>query len=65
MLRMNLHLSDCHGQCYDDAAIMCGSKFGVVFPLMSGGEPCATFIHCYSHALNVAVGETVKKNRVL
>lgn len=64
MLRMNLRMSDCRGQCYDGAANMCGSKSGVAIQLRSE-EPRATFIHCYGHALNLAAGETVKKNRVL
>ena len=64
MLRMNLRLSDCRGQCYDGAANMCGSKSGVASQLMSE-EPRATFMHCYGHALNLAAGDTVRKNRIL
>ena len=64
MLRTNLHISDCHGQCYDGAANMCGSKTGVAIQLRSK-EPRATFIHCYGNALNLVAGEMVKKNRVL
>ena len=52
MLRMNLCMSDCRGQCYDGAANMSGSKSGVAIQLQSE-EPRATFIHCYGQALNL------------
>ena len=26
---------------------------------------CVTFTHCYGHALNLAAGDTIKKNKVL
>ena len=61
MLRLNLRTSDCCGQCYDGAPNICASKSGVAIQLRSE-EPHATFIHCYSHALNLADGDTVKNS---
>ena len=64
MVRMNLSINNCRGQCYDGAANMCGSRNGVATQIASE-EPRATFVHCYGHALNLAAGDTVKKNKVL
>ena len=66
ILRLNLRMSDCRGKCYDGATNRCGSKSGVAIQLTSE-EPHATctFIHFYRHTLHLAVGDTVKKNRIL
>ena len=64
LLRMNLPLAYCRGQCYDGAANMAGAKNGVATQILHE-EPRATFTHCYGHALNLAAGDTVKKNKVL
>ena len=63
LLRMNMKLSDCRGQCYDGASTMTGSKCGAATQLQSE-ETCAVLTHCYGHALNLAVGsETVKQSK--
>ena len=64
LLRMNLPLAHCRGQCYDGAANMAGARNGVATQILHE-EPRATFTHCYGHALNLAAGDTVKKNKVL
>uniref|UniRef100_H3ADC1 DUF4371 domain-containing protein n=1 Tax=Latimeria chalumnae TaxID=7897 RepID=H3ADC1_LATCH len=64
MLRMSIQLKDCRGQCYDEASSMAGCKTGVATSLLSK-EPRALYTHCYGHALNLAVQETVKKNHIL
>uniref|UniRef100_H3AM22 DUF4371 domain-containing protein n=1 Tax=Latimeria chalumnae TaxID=7897 RepID=H3AM22_LATCH len=64
MLRMSIQLKDCRGQCYDGASSMAGYKTGVATSLLSK-EPRALYTHCYGHALNLAVQETVKKNHIL
>ena len=53
---LNLTLSNCHGQCYDGANNMAGSKSGVSTQL-SKEEPCAVYTHCYGQALNLAVSD--------
>lgn len=40
LLRYNLPLSDCRGQCYDGASVMVGVKSGVATLLSKVDEPC-------------------------
>ena len=61
LLRLNLKLEHCRGQCYDGASVMSGLKSGVA----SDNEPRAVFTHCYGHALNLAVGDTMKQSKVM
>lgn len=64
LVRMNLALSRCRGQCYDGAATMMGTRSGVAKQL-SDEENCAVFLHCYGHALNLAVGDSVRNSKLL
>ena len=64
MLRMNLSIQNCRGQCFDGAANMCGFKKGAATQITSV-ESRAVFIHCYGHALNLAIGDTIKSNKIL
>ena len=59
LLRMNLSLEHCRGQCYDGASAMSGIRNGVA-KLILDDEPCAVYTHCYGHSLNLAVGDAVK-----
>ncbi len=43
---------------------MSGSKSGVATVLLSK-EPRALYTHCYGHALNLAVQDMVKDNKIL
>ena len=63
LLRMGLFLSQCRGQCYDGASNMSGSKGGVAAQLLAE-EKRAVYTHCYAHALNLAVGKTLKESKV-
>ena len=64
LVRLNLKIQHCRGQCYDGASSMCGSRKGVAKKLLDE-EPRAIFTHCYGHALNLAVGDCVKQCRVM
>ena len=64
LLRMNLKIEHCRGQCYDGASSMSGAKKGVA-KLLSDEEPRAIFTHCYGHALNLAVSDCVKQCKVM
>ena len=64
ILQMNLNLSNCRGQCYDDASNMSGKRSGVAAQLRAE-EPRAIYTHCYGHALNLAAADTIKKNKLL
>ena len=64
LLRMNLSLNNCRGQCYDVASNMSGAKNGVA-KRISEKEPRAVYTHCYGHVLNLAVGDTVKQSKIM
>ena len=64
LLRMNLKLANCRGQCYDGAANMAGCRSGVATQI-AAEEVRAVYTHCYGHALNLAAGDTVRQSRLL
>ena len=43
---------------------MTGVRKGAASQIISK-EPRAIFTHCYGHALNLAVGDTVKQSRLI
>ena len=53
VLRLNLAMAKCRGQCYDGAANMAGIR-NVVTAQMCAEEPRAVYSHCYGQALNLA-----------
>ena len=63
LLRMNLSLAQCRGQCYDGASNMVVCRNGVATRLASK-ENRAVLTHCYGHALNLAVGDAMKQSKV-
>ena len=64
LIRLNILLSNCRGQCYDGASNMTGIKQGVATQIESE-SPLAFLTHCYSHALNLVVNDMIKENRLL
>ena len=64
VLRMNLDMHNCRGQCYDGAANMAGSRTGTATQLCQIEER-AVFTHCYGHALNLAVADVVKESKMI
>lgn len=54
LLRLDLNIDNCRGQCYDGAGNMKGHMKGTQVRI-SQIEPRATYIHCFNHALNLAV----------
>ena len=60
LVRMNISLSKCRGQCYDRASNMSDAKKGVAANI-TNKEPRAVYTYCYGHALNLTVGDTVKR----
>ena len=64
LLRLNLKLQHCRGQCYDGASSMSGIRNGVAKSLMES-EPHAVYTHCYGHCLNLAIGDTIKNSKVM
>ena len=64
LIRMNLSITNCRGQCYDGASNMVGAKSGVATQIKNY-EPRAFLTHCYGHDLQLAVGDTVKGIKLL
>ena len=63
LLRLNVSISHCRGQCYDGASNMRGSRNGVATQILSL-ERRAVYMHCFGHALSLAVADTLKQSRV-
>lgn len=59
LVRLNLNLSRCRGQCYDGAGNMSGCKTGVKAQIQKQ-EPRALYTHCYGHALSLSIADTVR-----
>ena len=64
ILRMNLELNKCCGQCYDGASNMAGIRNGAATQILKD-EPRAVYTHCYGHALNLVACDTVRNNKIL
>ena len=61
LVRFNLPVKNCRGQCYDGAANMAGRRAGVATEV----EPRALYIHCMGHSLNLAVQDTCRSVSVI
>ena len=61
---MNLKVEHCRGQCYDGASSMSGVRNGVA-KVLNDEESRAVYTHCYGHCLNLAIGDTIKKSKVM
>ena len=59
LLRMSLSMEDAKAQCYDGCSTMTGVRNGVS-TITKRDNPKCLLTHCYCHALNLAVGDTVK-----
>ena len=58
LLRFNLILENCRGQCYDGASNMKGHLSGVSTQSLRE-EPHANYTHCYGHSLKLACQDTI------
>ena len=64
LLRLNLKVNNCRGQCYDGASTMSGCRSGVVTKL-SALEHRALYTHCYGHALSLATQDALKGIKIM
>ena len=64
LLRFNLTLENCRGQCYDGASNMKGRLSGVSTQILRE-EPSAIYTHCYGHSLNLACQDTIRDVKVV
>ena len=60
---MNVKLTHCRAQCYDGAYNMSDARGGVAKKIINK-ESHALYTHCYHHALNMAVSDTMKKSQL-
>ena len=63
LLRMNVKLAQCRCQCYDGASNMSDARGGVPKKIVDD-ESRALYTHCYSHALNLVVSDTMNKSQL-
>ena len=61
LLRLNVNISHCCGQCYHRALNIRGSRNRVATQILSL-ERRAVYMHCFGHALNLAVADTLKQS---
>ena len=59
-LCFQIPFSKLRGQCYDGCSTMAGAKAGVATKVELI-EPRAVFTHCFGHALNLGVADTIKQ----
>ena len=59
IVRLNLAIAKCRGQCYDGAANMVGIRNRVAAEMCTE-ELRALYSHCYGHALNLATTDTIR-----
>lgn len=64
LIRFNIDMKSCRGQCYDGATSMAGVYAGVVKQILAV-EPRALYTHCYGHSLNLACRDTIQEIKVL
>ena len=64
LVRLNLTLSKCRGQCYGGASNISGPRSGVAKRLKDE-EHRALYLHCHGHALSLAAGDAIKKCKVV
>ena len=64
LLRFQVPVAKIRGQCYDDCSTMAGTR-GRVAAKMQEIESRAVFTHCYGHALNLSVGDTIKQSHIM
>ena len=59
LIRLNLPLRNCRGQCYDDVANMSGRRSGVAAHIQKS-EQWAACLYCMGHCFNLAVQDTCR-----
>uniref|UniRef100_A0A1X7VIT1 DUF4371 domain-containing protein n=1 Tax=Amphimedon queenslandica TaxID=400682 RepID=A0A1X7VIT1_AMPQE len=61
LTRCGLSFSNCRGQAYDGSSNMSGHLSGVATRLMAE-EPCALYVHCSAHCLNLALQDSSRQS---
>ena len=61
LLRMQLDINKCRGQCYDGAPNVSGHVAGLISKVLEQ-ESRALYVHCRAHKLNLAVQDAMNNN---
>ena len=64
LIRLQLSLNECRGQCYDGAANMLGKNSGTAQHILAL-QPKAFVTHCHAHSLSLGVKTVVKNCKLL
>ena len=64
LLKLQLPLANCRGQCYDGASNMLGHRTGVAKRIQDR-QPKAYPTHCHGHSLSLSVKYTTKNCKLL
>jgi len=64
LARFNLSIHKLRGQCYDGCTTMSGQRSGVA-KRVQNEEGRAVFTHCYSHSLNLAASDSIKRSKLM
>ena len=64
LVRLQLSLSYCRGQCYDGAGNMLGNRSGVAKHIQEC-QPKAHPTHCHGHSLSLGVKDATKNCKIL
>jgi hypothetical protein len=64
LIRVQLSLNKCRGQCYDGAKNMMGHISGVA-KLIKVEQPNALVTHCHAHSLSLSVKSTTEQCKIL
>lgn len=59
LLRFNLNLHNCRGQCYDGASNVSGNITGLQRRIQNQ-EPRAVFVHCLAHNINLVAQDAMR-----
>ena len=58
---LQIDITDCVSQCYDEASVMSGCCNGVSSKILEI-NPKAIYIHCQAHQLNLVLADSCKKS---
>ena len=64
LIRLQLSLSNCRGQCYDGASNMLGKRSGVAKQIQEC-QSKAHITHCHGHCLALSVKDATKNSKIL
>ena len=64
LLRTQVSLDNCRGQCYDGASNILGKKSSVAKQILDI-QPKAFATHCHCHSLSLSMKETTKESKIL